>query len=65
MSSAGPAANPARFFRRRWEDSRGDEFDAWGAATYLFEVGDNGWPVRQIQVYDAGPGPAVRARPPR
>jgi hypothetical protein len=43
-----------RFFRRRWEESRGDEFEAWGPATYLFEVGDDGWPVRQIEFYDAG-----------
>jgi hypothetical protein len=46
---------PGRFYRRRWNESRGDEFDGWGPATYYFEVGDDGWPVRQIEVYDDGP----------
>lgn len=44
-----------RYFRRRWDESRGDQYETWGAATYYFEVGENGWPTRQIEVYDAGP----------
>ncbi len=32
-----------------------DEFDDWGPATYFLEVGDDGWPERQIGVYDTGP----------
>lgn len=44
-----------RWFKRRWVDSRGDEFDAWGPATYFFEVGPDGRPTRQIEVYDHGP----------
>jgi hypothetical protein len=44
-----------RWFRRRWEESRGDGFASWGAATYFFEVGPDGRPVRQVEVYDAGP----------
>ena len=44
-----------RWFRRRWEESRGEGFASWGAATYFFEVGPDGWPVRQVEVYDAGP----------
>ena len=44
-----------RWFRRRWEEFRGDRFASWGAATYLFEVGPDGWPVRQVEVYDNGP----------
>jgi hypothetical protein len=40
---------------RRWEESRGDRFSSWGAATYYFEVGPDGWPIRQIEVYDNGP----------
>ncbi len=51
-----------RYYRRRWNATRGDEFDSWGAATYYFEVGKDGWPTRQVEVYDAsqvlryGPG---------
>jgi hypothetical protein len=44
-----------RCYRRRWDATRGDEFDSWGAATYYFEVGEDGWPTRQVEVYDAGP----------
>ena len=46
---------PSRFYRRRWNESRGDEFYAWGPAVYLFQVGEDGFAVRQIEVYDAGP----------
>lgn len=48
-----PAAT--RWFRRRWEEARADDFASWGPATYFFETGDDGEPVRQIEVYDAGP----------
>lgn len=44
-----------RWYRRRWEEGRGDDFDDWGPATYYFETGDDGVPTRQIEVYDAGP----------
>jgi hypothetical protein len=45
----------SRFYRRRWDETRGDEFDEWGHSVWYFEVGDDGWPVRQVEVYDAGP----------
>lgn len=44
-----------RWYRRRWEESRGDAFASWGATTYFFEVGPDGWPLRQVEVYDDGP----------
>lgn len=44
-----------RFFKRRWEQSRGDQYDAWGASTWFFEIEDDGYPVRQIEAYDRGP----------
>ena len=43
-----------KYFKRRWEESRGDEFDSWGPSTWYFEVGDDGYPVRQLQQYDGG-----------
>ncbi|PYC64256.1 hypothetical protein C7C45_30745 [Micromonospora arborensis] len=46
---------PSRYFRRRWEESRGDEFDGWGQSVWYFEVGEDGWPVRQIEAYVSGP----------
>jgi hypothetical protein len=45
----------SRFYRRRWNESRGDEFDSWGHSVWYFEVDDGGWPVRQVEVYDTGP----------
>lgn len=44
----------SRYFRRRWDESRGDDFDIWGCATYYFETAEDGWPVRQVEVYDSG-----------
>ena len=46
---------PNRFYRRRWDGPRGDEFDSWGHSLWYFEKDDEGWPVRQVEVYDAGP----------
>lgn len=43
-----------RYFKRRWEESRGDEHDSWGASAWYFEVGVDGHVVRQLEVYDAG-----------
>lgn len=45
----------ARYFRRLWEETRGDAFDSWGEAVYHFEVSDEGWPTRQIEDYETGP----------
>ena len=44
-----------RTYRRRWNESRGDEFDAWGHSVWYVETDDDGWPVRQVEVYDSGP----------
>lgn len=52
---AGWRTVSARYFRRRWEEPRGDRYDAWGHSTWYFETGTDGWPTRQIEVYDAGP----------
>jgi len=44
-----------RYFRRRWDDSRGDNYASWGCATYYFEVDELGCVRRQIEEYDQGP----------
>lgn len=38
-----------RYYKRRWEESRGDDHDDWGRSTWYFEVADDGYPVRQIE----------------
>ena len=43
-----------KFFKHRWEELRGDEYDNWGASTWYFETGDDFWPTRQIEMYDNG-----------
>lgn len=45
---------PNRFYRRRWTETRGDEFADWGHSVWYLEVADDGWPVRQVEAYDAG-----------
>lgn len=37
-----------------WAENRCDEFTGWGHSVWYFEVGDDGWPVRQAETYDAG-----------
>ncbi len=43
-----------RYFKRLWNETRGDQFDHWGTATYYFEVGSDGYPIHQIQIYENG-----------
>jgi hypothetical protein len=45
----------SRYLRRRWDEVPGDEFDGWGHWVWYFELDDGGYPIRQIEVYDAGP----------
>ncbi|MFD2082762.1 hypothetical protein SAMN05421678_118145 [Actinopolymorpha cephalotaxi] len=41
------------FYRRRWDERRGDHYDDWGAAVYYFWV--RGEVVeQQVEIYDAG-----------
>ena len=44
----------ARYFKRRWAESRGDALDHWGESTWWFETTDDGTVVRQIEQYDSG-----------
>jgi hypothetical protein len=43
-----------RYYKRRWEEGRGDRFDAWGPAVYFFETDENGAVLRQVEVYANG-----------
>ena len=43
-----------RYLKYRWNEDRGDEHSDWGCSWWYFEVGENGYPVRQIEVYDSG-----------
>lgn len=43
-----------QFFRRRWEERRGDEFASWGLADYLFATNAEGVVEAQWEIYDDG-----------
>lgn len=44
----------AKYFKRKWDETRGDEFDSWGTSIWYFEVGDDGYPTKQIELYENG-----------
>jgi hypothetical protein len=41
------------FYRREWDEQRGDAHDDWGTSIWYFEVED-GQPLRQVEVYENG-----------
>ncbi len=43
-----------RYYKRNWEETRGDEFDSWGTSIWYFEVGNDNYPTRQIELYENG-----------
>ena len=43
-----------RYFRYHWNETRGDDFDNWGRATYWFEMAQDGYASRQMEVYENG-----------
>jgi hypothetical protein len=44
-----------RYYRRPWHETRGDDHDDWGTSEWYFEVGDDGWVSRQVEIYENGP----------
>lgn len=43
-----------KYFKRKWDESRGDEFDHWGVSIFFIEIDNSGFPSRQIEKYDNG-----------
>ena len=43
-----------KYYKRNWEESRGDEFDNWGKSIWYFETDNSGLPIKQIEVYENG-----------
>jgi hypothetical protein len=46
--------NP-RYYRRPWNETRGDDYDSWGRSVWYFEIDEEGVPARQIEQYEHGP----------
>ncbi|MBC8754757.1 hypothetical protein H2O64_08750 [Kordia sp. YSTF-M3] len=42
------------YFKRNWNESRGDEYDNWGKSIWFFETNSNGEVLRQMEVYENG-----------
>lgn len=43
-----------RYFKRKWNEKRGDQYDNWGYSTFFIETDDSCFPSRQIEKYDNG-----------
>ncbi len=43
-----------RYYKRHWDEPRGDQFSHWGTSDWLFEVGPDHYPSRQIEIYENG-----------
>lgn len=43
-----------KYFKRKWDETRGDEFDSWGKSTWYFEIEPDGFPIKQIELYESG-----------
>lgn len=39
------------YYKREWNENRGDEFDSWGTSVWYFEIGEDRYITRQIEVY--------------
>lgn len=42
------------YYKAFWDESRCDEFDSWGTCTYYFEVDDDDFVLKQLQIYENG-----------
>jgi len=43
-----------RYFRRRWDEERGDSHRAWGRSWWHFATDDTGVVMKQVEIYDNG-----------
>lgn len=43
-----------KYYKRNWDETRGDEFDNWGKSIWYFETDKSGLPIKQIEVYQNG-----------
>ncbi|UII25050.1 hypothetical protein LVD15_17265 [Fulvivirga maritima] len=43
------------YFKRHWDETRGDDYDSWGTSDWWFETDETGEVIRQMEFYEAGP----------
>lgn len=49
-----PESEIKLYFRRPWNETRGDSFDHWGTSFWYFETDKKGKIFRQIEAYENG-----------
>jgi hypothetical protein len=42
------------YLKSKWNELRGDKFDHWGTSEWYFEIGDDCYVTRQIEIYQNG-----------
>lgn len=43
-----------KYLKRKWDESRGDEFNYWGTSNWYFETSFKGEVIRQVEEYEIG-----------
>ncbi|MFI1770315.1 hypothetical protein [Thalassobellus citreus] len=43
-----------KYFKRNWNETRGDQYESWGKSVWFFETDNNGEVLRQIEAYENG-----------
>lgn len=43
-----------KYYKRIWKESRGDEFSSWGTSIWYFEVEEDSYPSKQMELYENG-----------
>lgn len=43
-----------KYYKRKWDENRGDELDSWGTSVWYFEIGEDKYISRQIELYENG-----------
>lgn len=43
-----------RYFRREWDEDRGDQYASWGTSTFYLALDDEGYAHAQVEVYADG-----------
>ena len=45
---------PPKYYKRNWEETRGDEYENWGKSIWYLEIDKEGYAMRQIEKYENG-----------
>lgn len=43
-----------KYYKKKWDETRGDEYDNWGTSIWYFEIDEKGYPNKQIEEYENG-----------